>query len=185
LPEKEEEKKVYGGLFFTQQGQKTNLRPVHGRWGNKRKEISPPETAANCTNRAVERLEHKQHLAGLELQVQESQLILAESKIAVQQKVLDEKILETENGTGSKTMINRTVQMIQYDKRILSAKLDVQRAKIIKRRAQKTMRYLQLEKDIYEVNSGDHRSSTSSSGRTSSSTTSSSSTSSSSSQRPS
>ena len=121
---------------------------------SKRKQISPPETAADSTNRVVERLEHKQDLAGLELQVQESQWILAESKEAVQQKVLEEKILETENGTMSKTMINRTVQMIRYDKRILSAKLDVERAEIIKRRAQKTVLCLQLEKDIYEVNSG-------------------------------
>ena len=102
----------------------------------------------------MEQLEHKRDLAGLELQVQESQWILAESREAVQQKVLEEKILETENGTMSNAMINRTVQMIQYDKRILSAKLDVERAKIIKRRAQKTVWYLQLEKDIYEVNSG-------------------------------
>ena len=146
-PEREDERKVPCG-------QQTNVWPVRGAHTSKRKQVSPTENAADSTNRVVERLQYKQHLAGLELQVQESQWILAESKEAVQQKVLEEQILETENGTMSKIMINRTVQMIQYDKRILSAKLDVERAEIIKRRAQKTVLCLQLEKDIYEVNSG-------------------------------
>ena len=138
-----------------QEERKVPCGPVRGANTSKRKQVSPTENAADSTNRVVERrLQHKQRIAGLELQVQESKWILAESREAVQQKVLEEKILEPENGTMSKTMINRTVQMIQYDKRILSAKLDVERAEIIKRRAQKTVRYLQLEKDIYEVNSG-------------------------------